>query len=62
LLLLLDYHHKHLGAQLCKGAADILNKNPTKIKMKPKVKPWIILLLLDTDNKLYIDSKLVKPV
>jgi hypothetical protein len=40
------------GAQLCKGAAAILNKRPTIIKIKPKLNPRIILLLSDTAIKL----------
>jgi hypothetical protein len=38
------------GAQLCKGAAAILNNNPIKINIKPKLKPNNILLLLSTTD------------
>ena len=50
------------GAQLCKGAALTLNKNPIIIIISPNVKPCVKLVLLDTDIKLYIDYKFVKPV
>ena len=50
------------GDQLWSGAAAILNKNPTMIIKKPKLQPWTILWLSDTEIKLNIDSKLVNPV
>jgi hypothetical protein len=50
------------GAQLCKGAAAILNNNPIKINIKPKLNPNNILLLSTTEIILYIESKLVNPV
>ena len=36
------------GAQLCRGAAAILNKNPMMIKIIPKLNPWVIVLLVLT--------------
>nr|YP_007374934.1 hypothetical protein Pra_mt0313 [Phlebia radiata]CCF07381.1 hypothetical protein Pra_mt0313 [Phlebia radiata] len=30
--------------------------------INPKLKPWVILGLIETETKLYIDSKFVKPV
>jgi len=42
------------------GAAAILNKNPINMNITPKLTPLIIWP--DTDIKLYIDSKFVKPV
>ena len=47
---------------MCNGAAAILNKNPTIVIIKPRLKPFIILSLYETETILYIDSKLVKPV
>jgi len=34
-----DFPSPLSGDQLCKGAAAILNKNPTKIIIKPKLHP-----------------------
>ena len=50
------------GDQLWSGAAAILNKNPTIIIKIPKLQPWTILWLSETEIKLNIDSKLVNPV
>ena len=50
------------GDQLCKGAAPILKKNPININTIPKLIPCITPVFSVTDIKLYIESKLVKPV
>ena len=49
------------GDQLCNGAAPILNKNPINIKTIPKLIPYKVRVLLLTDIRVYIPSKLVSP-
>jgi hypothetical protein len=50
------------GAQLCKGAAATLNKNPNTINNKPKTGIIELEVLFILNTKLNIDSKLVRPV
>lgn len=50
------------GAQLWNGADPTLNKNPTVIITKPRITPCVTLSDVDTDTKLLIASRLVRPV
>ena len=50
------------GAQLWNGAEAILNKNPTVIITRPRTTPCVTLSADDTDSKLLIASRLVRPV
>ena len=52
------------GDQLCNVAAAILNKNPTKIKIIPKLIPNIMFCWFKSiaEFKIYKDYKLVVPV
>lgn len=44
------------------GAAATLNKKPINIKIIPRLTPLIIFIVYETEIKLQIDSKFVKPV
>ena len=52
------------GAQLWNGAEATLNRNPTVIITNPRITPCVTLTSADedTESKLLIASKLVRPV